>query len=207
MCRSSADIADKNNTLKRKYLDNGDGTFSEYSASSSTGVPPSGTSSTRVQGTAANGVASVGDPIQNGAVAQTVNPTAVASGQMARNMSDKVGRQVTTLIAVRELYAQNTVAILNSAVETTVLAAGAAGVFHDVTTILITNNSAVASLVEFRDATAGTVRIPVWVPANATVPVNPITYVTQATAANNWTAQCSSATSDIRIFIQAVKNI
>ncbi len=199
-------IADKNNSLKRRFLDNGDGTFSEYTASG-TGTPPAGTASTRVQGTAANGAAPVGDPVQNGFLAATINPAGVANAQMIRSMGDKIGRQVTTLISIRELYAQNTVAILNSTVETTVIAAAGAGVFHDVSEILLTNASAVATLVEFRDATAGTVRIPVWVPANATIPVNPITYITQAVANGNWTAQCSSATSDIRIFIQAVKNI
>ncbi len=64
-----------------------------------------------------------------------------------------------------------------------------------------------ATQVDIKDATAGTTRFIVWVPANTTVPVNPITYITQATAANAWTATCSSATSTVSLFIQAVKNI
>lgn len=171
---------------------------------SSTGA---GATSDRVQGTANNGVAASGSPVQTGGVAQLVNPTAVTSGQIAQMMTDKVGRQVATLISLRELYAQNNTVIASSAAETTILTAGAAGVFHDLSEMIISNTSAIATQIDIKDATAGTTRFTVWVPANTTVPVNPITYITQATAANNWTATCSSATSTVSLFIQAFKNI
>jgi hypothetical protein len=167
----------------------------------------SGASSSQVQGNIANGVADAGNPIKTGGKAATAQPTAVTNLQRVDAMFDKVGRQVMTLIQARELYAQSNTVITSSAAETTIIAAGGAGVFNDISAMFITNTSAVATQIDFRDVTAGTIRFSVWSPANSTTPVNPITYITQTTANNVWTAQCSSATSTVSIFAQVVKNI
>jgi hypothetical protein len=66
---------------------------------------------------------------------------------------------------------------------------------------VVTNKSATAVFVDFRDATAGTVRMTLSAPANDTrgftVPVD--SAMVQAVAANNWTATVSSAVTSIEI--------
>lgn len=179
----------------------------QVSLINSDGSAMTGTGSRTMQGAGASGAATVGNPVLNGSRAATANPTAVTNGQTVANMADKMGRQVTTLISVRDLYTQNTTTITASTTETSILATGGASVFHDLSMMLISNTSATAVTVDIRDALAGTVRFTVAVPAATTVPVNPVTYITQTTANSAWTAQVSASVTDVRIFIQAVKNL
>lgn len=117
---------------------------------------------------------------------------------------DKLGRPIVTT-APRGQRAKNAIT-LTSTTETTLLAAGGASVFHDLTKLIIANTSGTDVRVDFRDATGGSVIFSVFAPAGQTVGVSagddPIP---QTTANNNWTAQLSAAVTDVRIFVQAIK--
>jgi hypothetical protein len=155
----------------------------------------------------ANGVADAGNPVGVGAQARTTNPTAVTDGQRVTLKADKLGRLVVVQGQIRELAVQNTIT-LTSTTETTLIAAGAAGVFHDVTGLILTNTSATGVRVDFRDTTGGTVRFSIFLAASGGgAVVMPNTPLTQTTAALNWTAQLSAAVTDVRIFAQAIKNL
>lgn len=120
---------------------------------------------------------------------------------------DKVGR-LLAVGALRTLKGVQKTSI-SVATETTVVTAGAAGVFNDVYAIVVTNKSATSVFVDFKDATAGTVRMTLAAPANDTrgftVPVD--SAMVQAVAANNWTATVSSAVSSIEITMLYTSNL
>jgi hypothetical protein len=133
---------------------------------------------------------------------------AVAADKASVPMSiDKAGRQIITLIAPRELMVDAATIIVASTVETTILLAGAAGVFHDLTNLIVANTSAVGTRVDFRSAAAGAVRFSLWAPPTDTVALPIDNPIMQAAAANHWTATCITAVTDIRIFAQAAKNL
>lgn len=117
---------------------------------------------------------------------------------------DKLGRQLVTS-APRGQRVKNTIT-LTTTTETTLLSAGGANVFNDITKLLIANTSGTDVRIDFRDATGGSVIFSVFAPAGQTVGVSagddPIP---QTTANNNWTAQLSAAVTDVRIFVQAIK--
>jgi hypothetical protein len=120
---------------------------------------------------------------------------------------DKVGRLLSVAVLRTLKGVQKTSITVNT--ETTVVTAGAAGVFNDVYAFMVTNKSATAVFVDFRDATAGTVRMTLAAPASDTrgftVPVD--SAMVQATAANNWTATVSSAVTSIEITALYTSNL
>lgn len=144
---------------------------------------------------------------QQTAQARTTNPTAFSDGTAASVISDKVGRQVVIANQVRDLVTQNVVTLTSTTTETTLLAAGAAGVFHDLTYLKFTNKSATGTLVTVRDATAGTAVDFWYVPAGQTVGGILQTPFKQTTAANNWTVQCTTSVDSVYVTAQAAKNI
>lgn len=104
----------------------------------------------------------------------------------------------------RDRVDENTVTLTTTG-ETTLLAAAGVGIFHDLSMLILSNNSATMTRVDFRDATGGPIRFSVNLAASGggavIVPVAPI----KQTAANtDWTAQLSAAT-DVRIFVQGVR--
>lgn len=145
---------------------------------------------------------------QTGVKAQTTNPTAVTSGQMIAPTADKVGKLVT-VDAIRTLKLSQKTTLSNTTAETTVLTAGATNVFNDVFSVIFANTGAISTKVDVRDATAGTIILTVYVPAGETrgftLPAG--SGYSQTTAANNWTAQCASATTAMEITVQYVQNI
>lgn len=160
-----------------------------------------------VQGNIAHDTADSGNPVKIGGKALSTNPTAVTTGDRVNALFDLLGKQVVRLNAVRELEVHQHTEIVSSGAETTILAAGAAGVFHDITHIIITNQTATATNVTIKDSTAGTTQMVIALDASgggiSSFPVP----VKQTTAANNWTATSSSAAVTLDIFIQAVKNV
>lgn len=166
-----------------------------------------GTNTNEVVGDAADDAAAAGNPLSMGLTARQTNRTAVADGDAVRAAGDDMGRQVVVMNQVRDLVQQDAPITLSSTTETTLIAAGAAGVFHDLTMLLVTNSSATAVRVDFRDATAGTIRFSLALAANGGAVVAFPTPWKQTTAANNWTAQLSAAVTDVRIAAQAVKNV
>lgn len=157
-------------------------------------------------GNVANDGVDSGNPIKIGGIARTTNPTAVADADRVNAMFDKVGRQVMVLASPRALTTHATTTI-STTTETTILAAGGAGVFHDVTQIVLSNTSQSSVRVDIRDATSGTIRLSVGLApkGGAVIPFN--VPLVQASANNNWRATLSTAVTDVRIFIQAVKNV
>ncbi|MGF7236020.1 MAG: hypothetical protein ACQSGP_13825, partial [Frankia sp.] len=166
-----------------------------------------GTPPWAMQGDVASGAADSGNPAKFGGVARTANPAAVTTGQRVNASFDKLGKQIA-VGAIRELKGVQKTSI-SVATETTVLTAGGAGVVNDVYAIVVTNKSATAVFVDFRDATAGTIRMTLAAPASDTrgftVPVD--SAMVQAVAANNWTAQVSSAVTSIEITMLYVSNL
>jgi hypothetical protein len=159
-----------------------------------------------IGGDVANAATDAGNPVKIGGVARTANPTAVTTGQRVNAMFDKSGKQITTS-ALREVKGVQKTSITTGS-ETTVVTAGAAGVFNDVYAILVTNKSATAVFVDFRDATAGTTRMTIAAPASDTrgFTVTVDSAMVQAVAANNWTATVSSAVTSIEITMLYVQN-
>jgi hypothetical protein len=154
----------------------------------------------RVVGNIDTDTADAGSPVKIGGQARTTNPTAVANADRVNAMFDKVGKFVIKTDAPRELVNRNNIT-LTSTTETTLVAAGGAGVFNDLTTLIITNtNTTTGVRVDIRDATAGTVRFSVAIAPNGGAVIPFSVPVPQTTAANNWTAQLSAAVTDIRIF-------
>jgi hypothetical protein len=118
---------------------------------------------------------------------------------------DKVGR-LLAVAALRSLKGvQKTSITTNTA--TTVVTAGAAGVFNDVYAIVVTNKSATAVFVDFNDGAA--VRMTLAAPAGDTrgftVPVD--SAMVQSGAAAAWTATVSSAVTSIEISMLYVSNL
>ena len=106
---------------------------------------------------------------------------------------------------LRDRILQNTITLTDTT-ETTLLAA-AAGVYHDLTLLTVSNTSSTKVRVDFRDATGGTVRFSLEVAADGGGNNPPILYPIKQTTVNaNWTAQMSGSVTDVRILAQAIKN-
>lgn len=165
------------------------------------------TNDVKVVGNTADDSPASGAPVPMGATARTTNRTAVGDGDVVRIAADDMGRQVTVIGQVRDLMTHQHTQIASSAAETTILTAGAAGVFHDLTQLVITNQTATAVTCTIKDATAGTTRMIIALAASGGAVIPFARPVTQATAANNWTATLSSAAVTVNFFVQAEKNV
>lgn len=119
---------------------------------------------------------------------------------------DKYGALLTAQV-VRANKVQQQTTITASTAETTVLTAVAA-TFLDVYGVIVVNTSATAADITFKDATAGTARFDIYVPAGETrgFMLASGDAHTQATSNNNWTAQSSASVTSIKITMFAVKN-
>lgn len=163
--------------------------------------------SNTVSGDVASGVADSGNPVKIGGIARTTNPTAVGNGERVGFIADKLGKQVV-VGSIRDLKTQQQTTITSSTAETTVLTA-VASTFLDVYGVIVTNTSGTACDVTFKDATAGTTRFNVYVPAGDTRGFMLVESAAhnQATVNNNWTATCGTSVASIKITVLAVKNI
>lgn len=110
----------------------------------------------------------------------------------------------TSTVRGRKLFAQGT--ITASTIETTVIAAVAAE-SHDLYQIIVTNMSTTGTETSLRDATAGTVRETLYVPALSTVGWSlPVDSAVPQTAQNaNWTLQCATSVSSIKYTLRYIK--
>jgi len=138
----------------------------------------------------------------------TALPTAVTDGQVAGAMSDKFGRAVTLIGTIRDLTGTQTTTISASTSETTIVTAGGAGVFNDLVMLIISNTSASTNTrIDFRDTTAGSILFSLQSnggqpPVGFSLPVP----IPQTSANTNWTAQCATSTTDVRIYAVFAKN-
>jgi hypothetical protein len=165
-------------------------------------------------GTAANwavgatGAAVPANADYDGVIAKTALPAAASDGNLTGVMGDKFGRQVVLTGTIRDLVGTQTTTLSASVAETTIVTAGAAGVFNDLIMLIVTNTSAATTTrIDFRDTTAGTVLFSL-ISIGGQQPVGfalPIP-IPQTTAATNWTAQCATSTTDVRIYAVYAKN-
>lgn len=137
----------------------------------------------------------------------TANPTAVTDGQMVGATADKIGRVVSVIGHVRALTATTPVLVLTATTtETSLIAAGGAGVFNDIYWIKFTNTSATGTEVELRDVSAGTVIDSFYVPPTDTRGITvPVPYI-QTTANSAWTVKCITSISSLKVSAGYVKN-
>lgn len=159
-----------------------------------------------IVGSAAHGNGSPGVPMMMAGRANNANPTSESAGDVTYINCDLAGRQIVSF-SDRALVVRSATLAVTNTTETTVIAAGASGVFHDLTMMIITNNSAVASIASIRDATGGTVQFTVYVPANGGMIVPFPVPLNQTTAANNWTIQMTTTSTDTRVMFAAIKRI
>lgn len=158
----------------------------------------------------ATGASVPANALLRGARAATANPTAVTDGQMVAQMADKVGRQIVVQGAPRDLVGIQQTTIAGSSSETTIITAGAAGVFNDISSLVITmGTTPTACTATLKDATSGTTRAIYDLPATTgqgiVIPFTPP--LPQAAAANNWTITLSSASPTVHINAVFIKNV
>lgn len=160
-----------------------------------------------IAGDVAHDGADSGNPVKMGAVARQTNPTAVADGDRVNVFADDLGRQVMAPFAPRDRIVKGARISLTSTTETTLIAAGAAGVFRDLVWVELTNESATQVRADIRDATGGTVQFSITLAASAggVTMALPVVWP-QATAANNWTVQLSGAVTTVYASALAVEN-
>lgn len=157
-------------------------------------------------GTAASGVQQVGitghaaasvdsptassvpaNALYHGVRAATAYPTAVTDGQMVGAMGDKAGRQVVVTSAPRDLTSGFVLQTTDASSHT--LIAAAASTFADISLLVITNETATATVVSLGDGTA-TYKYAIASNGGAVVPFNPPLPATSANTA--WTVTSSA---------------
>jgi hypothetical protein len=161
-----------------------------------------------VAGVAAHDAAVSGNPVRVAGRAMLANGTATAEDDTTDIATDNQGRVLVTPLVPRNLVTQATGSQATTT-EATMLAAGGAGVFHDVTKLILTNvNTTTAARVQIRDTTAGTIIMEVNLAANGGAVIDfsgcPLC---QTTANTNWTIDMAAAVSTVYWYIQAVKRI
>jgi hypothetical protein len=155
----------------------------------------------------ATGSAVPANAFYEGGIAKTALPTAATDGNLTGAMVDKFGRQVCLIGSIRDLTGTQTTTISASTAETTIVTQ-AASIFNDLVMLIVSNTSAATNTrIDFRDTTAGTVLFSLFsvggaAPVGFALPVP----IPQTTVNTNWTAQCATSTTDIRIYAVFVKN-
>lgn len=160
-----------------------------------------------VGGPTASGSSLAASPVTTGGLGKTANPTAITDGQVVNSLHDKLGKQVV-VGSLRDLKSNQKTTITSSTSETTIITADATN-FLDLYGLIISNTSATASTVTIKDATSGTTRFILIVPAGDTrgfmLPEGGAHK--QAANNNNWTATCGTSVASIEITALFVKNL
>lgn len=141
--------------------------------------------------------------VRNDTLATSTN----TDGDYSQISTDLKGR-VMVGSAPRTLKANQVTTITSSTSETTIVTA-VTSTFLDLYGLIVTNTSASAVNVAIKDATGGTTRLNIAVPAGDTrgfmLPIDAA--IKQAASNNNWTATCSSSVSSVIITALTVANI
>ncbi len=158
-------------------------------------------------GNLAHDAVDAGNPLKIGFQARTTIPTAVADADRVNGMADKFGRQIVQH-GIRDLRGNQNTTITSSTAETTIVTAVATAML-DLYGIVIANTSGTACNVTIKDATAGTTRFIIAVPAGETrgFMLPACDGHKQAAVNNNWTATCSASVASIVITALTVQNI
>lgn len=139
--------------------------------------------------------------IQSGYRAATAYPTDVTDGQLVGGMADDAGRQVTILNTVRDLVGTASVQTTDQSSHT-LIASGGANVFTDIISLIITNETATATVVSLSDGTV-TYKFAIAASGGAVIPLpTPLPATSTATA---WTVT-SSATVTLDFVAVYAKN-
>src|SRR5579883_317704 len=178
-------------------------------ASDQSAVPASqsGTWSVRVTGNAganldaATGSSVPANALQSGRRAASALPASVTDGQLVAHMADTAGRAIVRSGGPRELLTANNLTLTTTTV-TTLIAAGAAGVFRDLTFLQASNTSETNVRIDVSDGT----RTYSWFLAanGGGFNVNFDPPLCATTAATAWTAAISAAVTDVRVSAQSV---
>jgi hypothetical protein len=142
--------------------------------------------------------------------AATANPTNSTDGQMVAAMADKAGRLVVTETHTRELCKSLQTAVAGTG-ETTIVTAGGAGVFNDLTGLIITTANAAVGTLTIKDGTGGTTKIILNYPNAASAPSSPMIIdftppISQNSANANWTITASANASGYNVTAQYIQN-
>lgn len=180
------------NSLQSALIDS---TGIQYSGSNPvpiTIVSGGNTSTLSVGDSAARTADNGGNPVKIGGIARTTQPTAYADGDRSNFASDKLGRQLTRPLQIRDLISTAYVS-LTTGTEATLLAASA-GNFLDLISVVGANQSTAAVQVDIRAVTAGNVVMTLYIPAQSTAgAVMQIPWPQDATG-NNWTVDMPDIT-------------
>jgi len=130
-------------------------------------------------------------------VTHTALPTAATTPNSTPVLGDKFGRQVVIPGNIRDLR-NKTGTTISTTTETTI-AAAVASTFRDITALVISNTSTTPVRVDIRQSTAAAVLFSIYVPGSDVRGVTFPQPLVQLTANNNWTAQLSTAVTDVRI--------
>lgn len=103
---------------------------------------PTGASAFQVQGTVAHDGVAANNPVLNAGFAVNAEPAAVANGDVARLLTDLVGKLITLPYANPENFVAGKTADITGTSDTAVIAAQGAGVRIYVTHIIVTNSHA-----------------------------------------------------------------
>ena len=124
--------------------------------------------------------------------AATTYPTAATDGQIVAVMSDKVGRGVVVANAPRDLIGT---VMLNSSSSSAVsfITAGGSGVFNDIISLIITNESSTATIVSLSDNGSGGTVYKFAIAANGGIVINFPTPLPQGTSNAAWDVLNSAA--------------
>jgi hypothetical protein len=151
-------------------------------------ISSTGATAQQVQGNIANDSPDVGNPFKIGGVGRTTLQTAVTDGDRVDATFDKMGRQVITY-SLRERRVQGN-ATLSNTTETTVIPAGAAGIFRDLVFLMVSNGGNNKNRIAIRDSVGGAVVFYVNLASSGGGAVVPLLiWLPQTTASNAWTVQ------------------
>lgn len=155
----------------------------------------------------ATGSAVPANAFYKGGIAATALAAAATAGNLTGAMMDKFGRQVVVPHTIRDLVGTANITLSATTVETTLIAA-AASVFNDLVMVVVSNTSTSTNTrIDFRDATGGTIIFSLMSIGGAPpVGFAPPVPIPQSAVNTNWTAQCATSTTDIRIFAVYAKN-
>lgn len=162
---------------------------------------------TLVTGNIAHDGVDAGAPIKVGGIAKTAPPTAVAAADRVNAMFDIYGKQIVRG-ALREDLANQVTTITSSTAETTIVTADATYKL-DLYGLTLSNTSATATKVTIKDATVGTTRFILYVPAGDMrgFMLPPDAAHKQAAVNNNWTVTCGTSVATLEITALTVRSL
>lgn len=127
-----------------------------------------------------------------------INDPSVVTQKLTVNADGSIN--VNSAVIPRASIGAQTTAIASSTSETTIVTAGASGIFNDITCLQITNATAATPVtVTIKDATSGTTRKVYDLAGGGGIVVPFPVPLSQSASANNWTATLSVNTVTVHV--------